>query len=478
MADTSAAATTPARPLPIGAFELPFGFLLLPAGPDTELVRQALLAGRLPAQWPTRLRGHQAALEGDLDAALAVFAGPDPVSRFNRFVIDPDAAAPDELRKALGHPLGILVDLVLFATGRSDTVPDPASCDGELSALLLAGVAVQALTEVPPSVSVSPNGAVVSPAPVALLRQAVAVAQPVSPALAGVLHGALAQACKESGDPGAAIAALEAGIGLLSGTDLDTGRAEQHLELAATYHELALGQPALVAKAVHHYHCALQDVSPQRAPEVFAAAHAGLAAAYLTMPMTEASDQLRLGVAVGSLRAALTVYTPRTHPAEWSSAQLNLANALVYAPSAHRAGNLKEAVELYEAVLSARSRAHDPVGYARALANQGNALAHLGMFDEAHAKLAEARVLFEESQDWDAVASVRELLDEIGRRRREHATARTVTDGLVSLHGIIRPAPAVPARPAHEPHEPAATFIPLSSVRRRDETADELRDGS
>lgn len=428
MADTSAPAMTPARPLPIGAFELPFGFLLLPPGPDTEPVRQALLAGRLPAQWPARLRGHQAALEGDLAAALAVFTGPDPVSRFNRFVIDPDTSAPDELRKAFGHPLGVLVDLVLFATGRTDTVPDPASCDGELSALLLAGAAVQGLTTAPGPQLPIPNEPVDSPDAVTLLRKAVAAARPVSPALAGVLSGALAQACKAAGDLAAAIAALEAGIGLLSGTDLSTGRAEQHLELAAAYHELAVGQPSAVHKAVHHYHCALQEAGGERAPEVYAAAHAGLAAAYLTMPMTEASDQLRLGVAVGSLRAALTVYTKDTHPAEWSSAQLNLANALVYAPSSHRVGNLTEAVELYEAVLGTRSRAQDPIGYARALANQGNALAHLGMFDQARLKLGEARFLFEESQQWDAVASVRGLLDEMGRRSREHVTARTVAD--------------------------------------------------
>jgi hypothetical protein len=438
MNNSSQPAITPARPLPIGAFELPFGFLLLPPGPDTEPVRQALLAGRLPAQWPDRLQGHQAAFDGDLETAFRHFSGPDPVSRFNRFVLDPDTAGPDELREALGHPLGVLVDLVQFATGRSDTVPDPSECDGELAALLLAAAAVQALTMAPPPSTLIPNGAAGSPGAVTRLRDAVAVAGPVSAALAGVLHGALAQACKAAGDAGAAIAALDAGIRLLAGTDLAVARAEQHLELASTYHELGAAdcppgmsspKPMMVSRAVHHYHCALQEVSAQKSPEVFAAAHAGLAAAYLTMPMTEASDQLRLGVAVGSLRAALTVYTRDSHPAEWSSAQLNLANALVYAPSAHRGDNLAEAVELYEAVLGARSRAQDPVGYARALANQGNALAHLGMFDEARAKLAEARFLFEESQDWDAVAAVRELLDEMGRREGEHATARTVTDG-------------------------------------------------
>ena len=62
---------------------------------------------------------------------------------------------------------------------------------------------------------------------------------------------------------------------------------------------------------------------------------------------------------------------------------------------------------------STRSRDADPVGYARALANQGNTLAHLGMFDHARAKLAEARFLFEEAQEWDATASVRGLLNDL-----------------------------------------------------------------
>ena len=389
----------PVRPLPIGAFGLPFGFLLLPPGPDTEPARLALLAGRLPEQWPDSLRGHKAALDGDFDTARKEFAGDDPVSQFNRFVIDPDEVDAAALAGA-GDPFGVLVDLVLFATGRTDEAPDPAGHDGELAALLLAA---RAIADGEPDAG--------------LLRQAIEAATPVSPALAGVLHGALAQACKAAGDPGAAIAALTAGIGLLSGTDLSLARAEQHLELAATFHELAAGgdRPDLVGQAVSHYHNVLQNLGPDEAPEVFAAAHAGLGAAYLTMPMNEASDQLRLGIAVGSLRTALTVYTRETHPAQWSSAQLNLANALVYAPSKHRQENLTEAVELYEAVLQTRDRNADPVGYARALANQANTLAHLGERLVARAKLSEARALFEEAEDWDAVNQVRELLDELGR---------------------------------------------------------------
>lgn len=389
----------PTRPLPIGAFGLPFGFLLLPPGEDTEPARKALLDGRLPAQWPDSLAGHQAALDGDFDAARAAFACDDPVSRFNRFVLDPDEADAAELRPAVG-PFGVLVDLVLFATGRSDDAPDPAGHDGEIAALLLAAAAVA------PG---EPD--------VGLLRRAADAAMPVSPALAGVLYGALAQALKGAGDAMGAVGVLLAGIELLKGTDLNVARAEQHLELAATFHELAAGgeRPDLVGQAVSHYHNVLQILGPDEAREVFAAAHAGLGAAYLTMPMNEASDQLRLGIAVGSLRTALTVYTRESYPAEWSSAQLNLANALVYAPSKHRQENLTEAVELYEAVLQTRDRNSDPVGYARALANQANVLAHLGERLVARAKLGEARALFEEAEDWPAVNQVRELLDELGR---------------------------------------------------------------
>jgi hypothetical protein len=138
--------------------------------------------------------------------------------------------------------------------------------------------------------------------------------------------------------------------------------------------------------------------------------------------MVEASGQLRLGVAAQSLRSALKVYTREDHPTEWASVQLNLANSLVYTPSKHQEENLVEAVELYEGVLQVRDRDTDPLGRARVLANQGNVLAHLGMFDEAKAKLYEARFLFEEHTDEESVRAVRGVLDEIARQR---ALART-----------------------------------------------------
>jgi tetratricopeptide (TPR) repeat protein len=231
--------------------------------------------------------------------------------------------------------------------------------------------------------------------------------------------GAAAAICQETDGRGeGAVPRLEGALRALDGADgLRIGRAELHLSLAAALHGLASERPDQLTKAIPHYHTTLQLVMSYEAPELWASAHANLAAAYLTMPMTEASDQLRLGVAVQSLRSALKVYTPQTHPEMWASTQLNLANSLVYTPSKHQADNLVEAVELYEAVLEMRDRETDPVGRARVLANQGNVLAHLGMFDHAKAKLYEARFIFEEFSDDESVRAVRGVLDEVARQQ-------------------------------------------------------------
>ncbi|MCB0037306.1 MAG: tetratricopeptide repeat protein, partial [Anaerolineales bacterium] len=151
-------------------------------------------------------------------------------------------------------------------------------------------------------------------------------------------------------------------------------------------------------------------------PEYFALCQTNLALAYLTMPMREASDQLRMGIAVQSLREAMEVYRPDTHPDQWASAQLNLANALQYLPSSHPAENLAQAVELYEEILAIRTPTGDPLGYARVQANQANALAHLGIFDHAQTKLNQALPIFEMYGDEEAAASVRGLLGQIGEQ--------------------------------------------------------------
>ncbi len=396
------------RPQPLGAFPLPLGYLLIPASPDTEDARLALLAGRVP-DWPEALRAHALALAGDRDGALAVLTADDPVTRYNRFVMDPDTEDPDQLRSDLGE-FGVLVDVVLFALGRSDTPPDVDTATGdtptgEVAALVLSTQASKALDDGAPA------------AAVALLDQAAELVPPGCEPLRGVLLGAAGSVAAQTDGPGA-VTRFEQALRALEGAeDLRVARAELHLSLAGLLHEQAVDRPDLLNRAVPHYHSTLQLILREEAPVLWAAAHADLATAYLTMPMTEASSQLRLGVAAQSLRSALKVYTPEDYPEQWASVQLNLANSLVYTPSSHQADNLLEAVELYEAVLAARDRHADPLGRARVLANQGNVLAHIGDFDQAKAKLYEARFLFEELDDHDSVRTVRGVLDEISRQQ-------------------------------------------------------------
>jgi tetratricopeptide (TPR) repeat protein len=395
-----------ARPQPLGTFPLPLGYMLIPAvtsnGADTDAARESLLSGNVPQEWPDGLTAHELALAGDPTAALAALSGTDPVARYNRFVIDPDSENPDELRSDLGE-FGLLVDLVLFVLGRSDIPPDPGTADGELAAVALSAQASQALDHGDQAGAIE------------LLERAAEMASPASGRLQGLLVGAAASISRDLGDP-AAVSRFEQALRLLNGADgLRIGRAELHMDLAGVLHEQAEDHPEFLAQAIPHYHSALQLVLRDEAPLLWAATHANLAAAYLTMPMVEASGQLRLGVAAQSLRSALKVYTREDHPEQWASVQLNLANSLVYTPSKHQADNLVEAVELYEGVLEARDRDTDPLGRARVLANQGNALAHLGVFDQAKAKLYEARFLFEDLGDVESVRTVRGVLDEVAR---------------------------------------------------------------
>lgn len=405
-AEAAPATALAARPQPLGAFPLPLGYLLIPAGSEHDAVRTALLEGNEPATWPDGLRALQLAHSGDVEAALGRLTTDDPVTRYNRFVLAPDGVDTDKLRADLGE-FGVLVDLVLFTIGERDTVPEVDGATGELAAVALAAHASHAVAQGDPA------------AAVALLERAAQAAADVSSCLEGVLVGAAGSICRDMDEASALEAQprLERALSLLDGADgLRVARAELHLGVAALIHERAQDNPGLLTQAIPHYHAALQLVLREEAPLLWASAHANLATAYLTMPMVEASGQLRLGVAAQSLRSALKVYTPERYPDQWASVQLNLANSLVYTPSKHQADNLVEAVELYEAVLAARGRDTDPLGRARVLANQGNALAHLGMFDQAKAKLYEARFLFEEQQDHDSVRAVRGVLDEIARQ--------------------------------------------------------------
>jgi tetratricopeptide (TPR) repeat protein len=376
--------------------------------PEGEAARVELVAGRLPAHWPDELRGHELIHADDLDGALAAFAGPDPVARFNRWVLAPELDTAAEVRAALPGSVAPLVDVVAYTIGLAGLPAyDVAELPGEIAALVLATQATGKLEEG------DPIGAA------ELLAAGSRVAATRSPALAAVLLGNAGSLLREHGEAERARPVLAEAAAALAGTDLGEVRAELlHLRGSIAHEMAASGRGdarQLLQEAMADYYDGLQLISEESAPYLWASLQMNLATAHLASPMTQASDQLRLGIATQALRACRRVLTAEDYPGPWSTATLNLANALVYTPSTHQGDNLVEAVELYEEVLESGIRSDDAVGRARLLSNQGNALAHLGIFGEARAKLVEARYIFEEHLDHESVMAVRSVLDEIAK---------------------------------------------------------------
>lgn len=393
------------RPQPVGVFPMPAGLLLIDGDPDQDAVRRALTNGQRPDEFPPSLRYYQLAIDDDVDGALAAITGDGAVAAANRLVLDP---TPERLETARHAALGdddaaAHVELVAFITGSRSAPPDADTVDAELAANVHAARATLALERRDITTAADE------------LETAAQLALPVSRALAGQLLGQLAHVQLDDGGAKRAQTTFQAALDALAGTDLFVSRAELHVAAGAMFQEMSEAAPRLTKQAIDHYQSALRLVDRATAPETWAIANANLGLIYLTMPMTEASDQLRVGIAVQSMREALTVLDAETHRDRWSSTQLNLANALVYMPSTHQADNIAEAVELYEGVLAHRDRQRDPQGRARVLANQGNALAHLGAFADAKVRLHEARTIFEEFDELDAVRSVRSILDEIAK---------------------------------------------------------------
>lgn len=398
------------RPQPISIFPLPAGYLVLPVATGVEDVQASLLSGMRPVTWPQELIFYRDALDGHIERAATALANDNTlVGQYNHFVLRSSPESYRTLRAILENSkseLLPLLDVVAYALGYIERVPVVDRLDGELAAFVLMTQAshfieAQEFTHAAKRLQEA--------------RQAAAS----SPIFAAQLLGELAELEHQSigANPGLAQRYRQA-IDTLAGTELALTRAELLLNLGICYQEMAGGQRGALMQAIHCYQDALQIFKPAEQAELFALAHNNLALAYLSMPMTEASDQLRMGIAVQSLREALKIYTQATHPEMWSSTQLNLANALQYLPSSHPEENLAEAVELYEEILSARSPEDNPLGYARLLANQGNALAHLGIHQHAVEKLKMAHTLFIANNEPDAAESVSAVLAEIGAARR------------------------------------------------------------
>lgn len=386
------------RPQPLGVLPWPAGMLLLPDLPESVDVAARIIAGETPDDWPESLRFYQLALDGQPEAAAKAIGGDDPVARYNRAVLVGGPGVWEALAETTEGDLAALVATARFSIGQLDTAPSVAELTGEVAALAGSARAANALEQGDPA------------AAIAELQAAVAQAAPVSPLLAASLQLTLAQVLTDADDPARAATVADTALRSLPLTADRELRAHLQLSRGLARQALAGDDRGALLAVVGDLNEAAKVFREESHPELFALCNQQLALAYLVMPMSDQGDRLRLGVAVNALRAALRVYTPQTHPAMWASAQTNLANALQYLPSVHQQDNLDEAVQLYEEVLQKRPPNADPLGTARLLSNQGNALGHLGHFTEARERLDAARAIFDECGDTDSVATVNEIL--------------------------------------------------------------------
>src|SRR6185295_6884507 len=321
---------------------------------------------------------------------------------YARFVLAPAPEPLARLERELTGDLALLLACAAFSAGLSDRSPSRAvpATDPSLDAVAWMIRAAAEMEE----------GRL--DAALAALDAGIGISRAASPLLAAQLLGQRS-AWLRSSEPRAALAALREAVELARGGRLRPLRIDLCLALGSQLQESAAtpadtdrgGLLAAIDAYREAIHCGL---SLEDDPEDYALAQNNLGLLYLALPMREAGDPLRMGVAVQSFREALEVFRRETHPEEWSSARLNLANALQYLPSSHPEENLIQAVEIYEELLGVRNLAVDPLGIARLLANQANALAHLGIFPPALAKLDEARRLFHGHGEPDLAASALE----------------------------------------------------------------------
>ncbi|WP_203530609.1 tetratricopeptide repeat protein [Thermaerobacter sp. PB12/4term] len=406
------------RPQPIGVFPGVAGLLVLPPVPRGEELVAGMLRGWLPQPWPAGWEFFARALAGEDGDALIRRLPEGPEGIFNRFVLRPEPEVYAWAGERLGPEWLPLLDAVAWRVGLCPAPPDPEGADGELAAFLLATQAYAALQRGDRAAGLE------------RLRTAAGAAEEVSPVLAARLYAEWAALCHvEAGREDEAIEGYRRAIRLLEDSDFPEVRAELWFQLGSAYQGLAGGRKGPLLEAARCYQEALKVFRRDTHPEAYAMAQMNLALAYLAMPPEDRAARLRAAVAVQALREALRVFQRDTHPELWASATLNLANALQHVPSAHPANNLREAVALYDQVLAVRRPGEDPLGYARVLANQGNALAHLGHLAQAEPRLQEARRLFQEHGDTGAAAAVEAVLEDIGRLRRRQATPAPAEEG-------------------------------------------------
>ncbi|MBN8660830.1 MAG: tetratricopeptide repeat protein [Candidatus Obscuribacter phosphatis] len=215
-----------------------------------------------------------------------------------------------------------------------------------------------------------------------------------------------------------AIDYLEQAHALLNGTSFVKMKATLSLDLGIACQSFALSSRARLLKAIDAYQRALLYFRKENHPAQYGLAQMNLGIVYMSMPMNEEAERVRPAIAVQALREALKVFDRERDELMWSSATLNLANALQHVPSTHNKDNLIEAVSLYQEILAVRRQEDDALAFARVHANLGNALAHLGAFAQARQSLEAARAIFEEKGEGDSADAVLTIMREMEEARK------------------------------------------------------------
>lgn len=395
------------RPQPIGIFPMPANYLVLPESWQDSADYQNLLNGILPKEDSF----YKFALEGEIEKALAELTDDSPETKLNRFILNSSHELYFQLKQELTDDLEKILDVAAYTLNYISEPPSTENLNDELMAFVLMANASHKIEQSEIENSIN------------LLQLASELAKRVSPILYGQILTSLAETQHQFfGATANVVQTYKNAIEALKKSELETTKASLQMNLGICYQEISSGNRGALLEAVKCYQETLKFFTRENFPEEFAFAQNNLALAYLSMPMTEASDQLRVAIAIQALREALKVYKKETHGELWASTQLNLANALQYAPTSHPEENLQEAVNLYEEILTVRQPTQNPVGYARLLANQGNALAHLGIFNHAIPKLNEAMNIFNQIEDKDSAKSIKEILDEIEANKTAAAT--------------------------------------------------------